>query len=149
MQRIRVSKRFTFDTAHALMNHNGPCRNIHGHTYHLTVTLRGYISNERGAGHDGMVMDFSDFNTIVKTHLIDKYDHALVLNAASNEALLMKQNAAEGKFIIHDFQPTCENMLLHFKTVLSGLFPPGVELFSLRLEETPSSHADWFATDNE
>lgn len=148
MQRIRVSKRFTFDTAHALMNHNGPCRNIHGHTYHFTVTLRGSITNAPGAGHDGMVIDFSDFKAIVKTNVVDKYDHALVLNAASEEAWLMKESNLNRKIVMHDFQPTCENLLLHFKNILQDLLPSGTELFSLCLEETPTSFAEWFASDN-
>ncbi|MDB9932969.1 6-carboxytetrahydropterin synthase, partial [Flavobacteriales bacterium] len=41
MKKIRVSKEFAFETAHALDMHDSKCRNIHGHSYKLTVTVLG------------------------------------------------------------------------------------------------------------
>ena len=60
-QNIRVTKVFTFDMAHALYGYDGPCKNIHGHTYILSVTLKGKVINENNHPKNGMVIDFSDF----------------------------------------------------------------------------------------
>ncbi|MFZ1454476.1 MAG: 6-carboxytetrahydropterin synthase [Saprospiraceae bacterium] len=39
---IKLTKKFTFDMAHASYRHDGQCKNIHGHTYHLEVTVEGF-----------------------------------------------------------------------------------------------------------
>ena len=41
---IRVTKSFSFEMAHALWNYDGPCKNIHGHSYKLFVTVKGGAS---------------------------------------------------------------------------------------------------------
>ena len=38
---IRVTKEFRFEMAHALWNYDGPCSNVHGHSYILYVTFQG------------------------------------------------------------------------------------------------------------
>jgi len=44
--------------AHALYGHDGPCNNIHGHTYHLHITILGSPVEEAGDPKNGMVIDF-------------------------------------------------------------------------------------------
>ena len=79
-QKIRVSRKFSFEMAHALYNYQGPCKNIHGHTYCFCVTLRGFPNHTQGCSDDGMVIDFGNIKRIVREKIIDKFDHALVLN---------------------------------------------------------------------
>ena len=78
---IRVTKTFTFDMAHALYNHDGLCRNIHGHTYHLAVTLIGKAIQEHGHPKNGMIIDFGDLKKTVHEKVTSRFDHALVLNS--------------------------------------------------------------------
>ena len=74
---IRITKEFKFEMAHALHGYDGLCKNIHGHSYKLFVTVKGKIKNEKGNTKDGMVLDFTSLKDIVKKHIILKYDHSL------------------------------------------------------------------------
>jgi len=147
-QKIRVTKKFTFDMAHALYGYDGPCKNIHGHTYHLSVTLLGTPILDDTHVKLGMVVDFSDLKKIVNDNILDEYDHALVLN---QEAPYSKSEVISNEFekvILVPYQPTCENLLLHFVDTLKDLFPVEMSLVSIRLEETPTSYAEWNVGDN-
>jgi 6-pyruvoyltetrahydropterin/6-carboxytetrahydropterin synthase len=148
MTKVRVTKEFTFDCAHALFNYNGPCRNIHGHTYKLYVTVIGSVINDDSNNNNGMIVDFSLLKRIVNDNIVSKYDHALVVNKNQKFAEELKQYQDSGKFIEFDGQTTCENLLIHFAQVLTDKLPVGVELFSLKLYETPTSYGEWFASDN-
>ena len=77
---IRLTKEFKFEMAHALYGYDGLCANLHGHSYKLLVTVRGGVKNEEEP-KQGMVIDFSVLKSIVKSLIISKYDHSLVLNA--------------------------------------------------------------------
>ena len=70
MEKIRITKEFKFEMAHALHGYDGLCKNIHGHSYKLWVTIRGEIRNEKGHQKDGMVMDFDVIKQIVKPEII-------------------------------------------------------------------------------
>ncbi len=67
---IRVTKDFTFDMAHALYGYDGPCKNIHGHTYHLSITLLGKPIADIEHVNLGMVIDFVELKDVVKKHII-------------------------------------------------------------------------------
>jgi 6-pyruvoyltetrahydropterin/6-carboxytetrahydropterin synthase len=144
-QRIRITKKFTFDMAHALYRHEGPCQNIHGHTYRLSVTLLGKVLIDDAHPGNGMVLDFSTLSSVVKKHVIEKYDHALALHRKAGEEI---KGIGAHKVIYTDLQPTCENLLLYIRQILLNHLPPGAELCSLRLEETPTSYAEWHFSDN-
>jgi 6-pyruvoyltetrahydropterin/6-carboxytetrahydropterin synthase len=147
-QQIRVTKKFTFDMAHALFGYDGPCKNIHGHTYHLSVTLMGMPILDSSDVKLGMVVDFGDLKQIVKEQILNTYDHALVLN---EDAPYSKSEVISNEFekvILVPYQPTCENLLLSFVHKLKPLFPVSNQLVSIRLEETPTSFAEWNASDN-
>lgn len=147
-QHIRVTKKFTFDMAHALDGYDGPCKNIHGHTYTLSVTLKGKVIENNTNPKNGMVIDFGDLKKIVKETILDTYDHALVLNEnASYSKSEVISNEFE-KVILAPYQPTCENLLLHFVSILNLLFKDDIKLVSVKLEETPSSFAEWNLEDN-
>ena len=88
MQNIRITKIFHFEMAHALNNYDGLCRNIHGHSYKLRVTLIGQPSNDKTSPKKGMLIDFSDIKKIVRESIIDKYDHALVLNQNTDKIII-------------------------------------------------------------
>lgn len=148
MAKIRITKEFTFDMAHALLHYDGLCRNIHGHTYRLAVTLIGSPIAVDENPKLGMVLDFSELKDIVKKPIVDTFDHALVLHEKHPAIEKMMNINDKGKLIVLPFQPTCENLVIHFVNMIKDKLPSGVNLFSLRLHETPTSYAEWFAEDN-
>ena len=147
-QNIRVTKKFTFDTAHALYGYDGPCKNIHGHTYTLSVTLIGKIINDNLNPKNGMVIDFTDFKKVVKDNVIDVFDHSLVLNLNSPHAQLNDLNNNFEKINYVPYQPSCENLIVDFLERIKSKLPDNVIVKNLKLEETPTSFAEWFLEDN-
>ncbi|HMT28285.1 MAG TPA: 6-carboxytetrahydropterin synthase, partial [Bacteroidia bacterium] len=95
----------------------------------------------------GMVMDFSDLKAIVKDQIVDRLDHALLLNGNSPHRDIPELDSNFEKVIFVDYQPTCENMLMDFVSRISLLLPPSVKLISLKLKETPTSYAEWHLAD--
>lgn len=143
---IRITKEFQFEMAHALIGHNGPCKNIHGHSYKLDVTVKGEVKEGTSDSDEGMVVDFTIIKDIVKELIVDEYDHSLVLN----EKMDIDKNQFKfmNKLIIVPFQPTCELLLFHYADLIKTKLPSNIELHSLLLRETPTSYAEWFAVDN-
>lgn len=135
--------------AHALKGYDGPCRNIHGHSYELYVTVIGKPIVDQDFPKLGMLMDFGDLKKMVRQSIIEEFDHALVLNSASADEFLPLTAEIFGKTILVDYQPTSENLLIDFAGRLLPLMPPQVKLHNLRLRETVTSFAEWHASDNE
>ena len=149
MSQIRITKQFSFETGHALFGYDGKCRNVHGHSYKLSVTVIGQPITEVGAVKLGMVIDFSDLKKIVKEEVVDVFDHATVFNKNTPHIELAKELMDRGhSVILADYQPTSENMVIDFAAKITARLPKNIRLFSLKLQETESSSAEWFASDN-
>ncbi len=148
MTKIRITKEFVFDMAHALSNYDGKCKNIHGHTYKLFVTLIGIPCEDCSSPKNGMVLDFGDLKNIVKIPIVDVFDHALVVPANKGFEDLRKFQDTD-KYIEVPFQPTCENLTIYIANIIRSKLPDSVSLYSIRLYETPTSYAEWFADDNQ
>ena len=146
MGKVRITKEFKFEMAHALHGYDGLCANIHGHSYRLWVTVRGDVKKEPTHTKDGMVMDFTDLKSIIKPTIIKKYDHSLVLNANSPHANL--DLSAFDKVYYLPYQPTSENLVSDFANSITSLLPENVELLKVVLSETVSSFAEWNSVDN-
>ena len=146
---IRLTKEFSFEAAHALEGYDGPCREIHGHSYRLFVTVKGTPVSDAQDPKYGMVMDFGVLKRIVNEEIVSRFDHALVLKASeAGEELFRVLSARFGNIVTMSYQPTCENMLEDFAARIASRLPEGVMLHSLRLHETATSFAEWFAEDN-
>ncbi len=145
---IRVTKEFSFEMAHALWNYDGPCRNVHGHSYRLFVTLYGKPVEESGNPKNGMVMDFSDLKRIVKSEIVDVFDHSVVVSHQFDKGKTEMFSTFFGNTVLVDYQPTCENLVADFAGKISRLLPGGIKLHSLKLYETATSFAEWYAEDN-
>jgi 6-pyruvoyltetrahydropterin/6-carboxytetrahydropterin synthase len=148
MPKIRVTKRFHFEMAHTLHEYDGLCRNIHGHSYILEVTLIGEPINQPKHPKDGMVMDFGLIKEMVKKEIVNRFDHALMVSSLVPEKQKEILRQTTERFIVIDFQPTSENMVVYISEILQQHLPLGVNLFSVRLYETATSFAEWFAADN-
>ncbi len=147
---IRVTKQFTFETGHALYGYDGKCRNIHGHSYKLSVTVIGQPISDSNHTKYGMVIDFGDLKKIVKEEVVDPFDHATVFDKNTPHVDLARILEAQGhKVILANYQPTCENMVNDFAGRIIKRLPEGVTLYSLKLRETETAFAEWYASDNE
>lgn len=144
--KIRLTKEFEFEMSHALHNYDGLCKNIHGHSYKLFITVRGCPILDENSAKNGMVMDFGDLKEIVFQEIIQPFDHALVLYNKSK--LLEKINSKDTKLIVLDYQPTCENFLIDFVNRINLRLDKNIELVKIKLHETSNSFAEWYLEDN-
>ena len=145
---IRVTKEFRFEMAHALWNYDGPCRNVHGHSYILYVTIAGQPMNNPDEPRNGMVMDFGDLKKIVKENVVERFDHALMVSGFAPAETVEVYKKHFGNVIVSTYQPTCENLVTDIAAIISHRIPAGISLHSVKLYETATSFAEWHASDN-
>ncbi len=120
-----LTKKFTFDSAHKLPNHKGKCKNLHGHTYVLEVTIRGGVDEKTG-----MVMDFKDIKEVVSELVLEKIDHQYI-----NEIIRV---------------PTAENTAKWIWEILyKNFLKYGVKLQAIKLWENPDSYVTYKLSDYE
>lgn len=137
---IRLTKEFSFEAAHALDGYDGPCREIHGHSYRLFVTVKGTPLTTDSDPKAGMVMDFGALKRIIHEEIIARYDHALVLQRSAGTDDLRAMLAQQFDNLVEvDYRPTCENMLADFADRIRTRLPQGISLHALRLHETATS----------
>ncbi|MDA1345326.1 MAG: 6-carboxytetrahydropterin synthase [Bacteroidetes bacterium] len=149
MTTVRLTKEFTFETGHALYGYDGLCKNVHGHSYKLAVTIAGTPIDDPTNTKFGMVMDFSELKTIVKEEIVLPFDHATVLNTNSPHKALADEMEKRGHKVLRvNYQPTCEMMIVAFAEKIQKRLPAHIRLISLKLRETGTAYAEWFATDN-
>ena len=149
MSKIRITKQFSFETGHALYGYDGKCKNVHGHSYKLSVTVIGTPNDDRNNVKYGMVIDFSDLKKIVKEEIVDIFDHATVFNETTPHIELANELKTRGHdVILVSYQPTSENMVIDFAKKIKDRLPETIALHSLRLQETETSFAEWFGSDN-
>lgn len=149
MSAIRITKQFSFETGHALYGYDGKCRNVHGHSYKLSVTVIGSPIGDNSNVKYGMVIDFSDLKKIVNEEIVDVFDHATVFNKNTPHVELAKELKDRGHHVLLvDYQPTSEMMVIDFAQKISSRLPKNINLFSVKLQETETSFAEWHAADN-
>lgn len=150
MTKIRITKQFSFETGHALYGYDGKCKNVHGHSYKLFVTVIGSPITDTSNVKYGMVIDFTDLKKIVQEEIVNLFDHATVFNKNTPHIELAQELKDRGHHVILvDYQPTSENMVIDFVEKIKSRLPEGISLFSLRLQETDSSFAEWYSSDNQ
>ncbi|MCD8416729.1 6-carboxytetrahydropterin synthase [Tenacibaculum finnmarkense genomovar finnmarkense] len=150
MNNIRITKQFTFETGHALYGYDGKCKNVHGHSYKLYVTVTGQPIADSTNVKFGMVIDFGDLKKIVKEEIVDVFDHATVFNQNTPHIELAKELKDRGHHVILvDYQPTSEMMAIDFAKKIKDRLPENIKLHAIKLQETDSSFAEWFASDNQ
>lgn len=150
MSNIRITKQFSFETGHALYGYDGKCKNVHGHSYRLDVTVIGEPISDNSHVKYGMVIDFSDLKKIVKEDIVDVFDHATVFNKNTPHVELARELQNRGhNVLLVDYQPTSEMMVIDFAQKIKNRLPENIQLHSLKLQETATSYAEWFASDND
>ena len=149
MSNIRITKQFSFETGHALYGYDGKCKNVHGHSYKLSVTVIGNPITNNTNVKFGMVIDFGDLKKIVKEEIVDVFDHATVFNKNTPHVELAKELEQRGhNVLLVNYQPTSEMMVIDFAKKITKRLPKHIKLHSLKLQETDTSFAEWYASDN-
>lgn len=149
MSKIRITKQFSFETGHALYGYDGKCKNVHGHSYKLSVTVIGTPITDTSNVKYGMVIDFGDLKKIVKEEIVDVFDHATVFNKNTPHVELAAELQNRGHHVILvEYQPTSENMVIDFADKIKKRLPSTIQLHSLKLQETDTSFAEWYQSDN-
>lgn len=149
MSKIRITKQFSFETGHALYGYDGKCKNVHGHSYKLSVTVIGTPITDTSNVKYGMVIDFGDLKKIIKEEIVDIFDHATVFNKNTPHIELANElMQRDHHVILVEYQPTSENMVIDFADKIKRRLPDNIQLFSLKLQETDTSFAEWHQSDN-
>ena len=138
---LQLTKIFHFETAHAILGYPGGCKNIHGHSYELHVTVSGRETEGEYIPAPGLVFDFKELKQLVIESILKKVDHKLVLSQdyiAEHPEISLQEN-----LVIMEAEPTAENLLIYMHRVLSSALPLTVNLAELKLYETKDSFAKW------
>ena len=139
---IQVTKIFHFEMAHAIYGYPGACKNIHGHSYKLYVTIGDTSNSDEYIAAPGFVYDFKLLKKSVNESIIQTLDHSLVLSReflSKNYSGHKVENLKEW-----EMEPSVENILLYIKSNLKIVLPPKIKLLKLKLYETADSYAEWF-----
>ena len=149
MSVIRLTKEFSFEAAHALEGYDGCCREIHGHSYRLYITIKGKPESDPESPKYGMVIDFGELKRIVNEQIIDRLDHSFMMRRTPEaEQVVADLSGRFHRVVLTDYQPTTENLLSDVAERLLGALPEDVELCKLKLHETATSFGEWYASDN-
>lgn len=133
---VIVTKEITFDAGHRLLNYDGACHNVHGHTYRLQVSVTGRIDLK-----SGFVIDFKDLKAWMKS-AVDHFDHAMIFNR--DDHLYEPIMQAGLKTYIMDKEPTAENIAAEIKEMILSFLPKDkpIDVFKVKLWETPTSFVE-------
>ena len=124
------------------MGYDGRCRNIHGHSYEMRVTIKGMPIDDPSSPKHGMVMDFGDLKKIVNEEIVDHYDHAFIINDQMPKDFIEEVKRHYERIIVLPYQPTTELMLLDFSKRIKKRLPQHVSLVKILLKETEGSYAE-------
>lgn len=139
---LQLTKIFQFETAHAIHGYDGLCKNIHGHSYELHVTVRSSdLTNDEYVEEPGFLVDFKDLKNIVKENIVNHFDHRLILSKTyvQNRPFLSELENIE----LWDVEPSAENILLYILNKLKDKMPEGIYIHNLKIYETSTSYAEW------
>ena len=132
-----VTKSVKFDAAHILTNHQGLCKNLHGHTYRVDLSV-----TQQEDDKSDMVIDFKDLKSVATSVICDRFDHAFVYSTASEgESEIASVVEKHGmRTVALPFRSTAENLARYFFGELKPLIPG---LSSVKVWETADSCAEF------
>ena len=145
----RIRRFVETDTGHRVPNHKSKCRHMHGHRYRFEAEIEGDVVDASGVSEEGMLMDFSDVNSILMTHVHDIIDHAFVVYEGDMLARSACELMGDGhRTVVVPFIPTAENLAKwafeqvepHIKTSYGNK----LRLVAMHVRETPKSTASWY-----
>lgn len=132
-----ISKEGFFEAAHVLSNYEGPCSNLHGHSYYYMVEIASKNT------HGGMVLDY---NSIKGT--IDRYDHATIFaspedrDSFENALYQLATTHRKRTVVMSEGRPTAENISRDIALAIRSCVPDA-EYIRVHIKETRSSEATY------
>ena len=138
---LQLTKIFHFETAHALHGYAGACKNIHGHSYELHVTVSSVDDYENYIPAPGFMIDFKEIKKLVNALVVEKFDHKVILSKdflSDNPSFSSQEN-----LVIFEAEPTAENLLIYILGNIQKDLPSDIQLVKLKLYETNDSYAEW------
>lgn len=129
--------------AHAIHGYSGACKNIHGHSYELHVSVSSAIKYTEYIAAPGFLIDFKEIKKLVTAAIINKFDHQLVLSEEYLE--LNKHLLSADNLVALEAEPTAENLLIYIRKTLEKLMPENIRITCIKLFETQDSYAEWMA----
>ena len=141
---MKITREFTFDSAHILPNHSGKCKRLHGHTYRMVVSVEAVGSLEAGASGEGMLMDFGRLDEIARHVIISKWDHRFLANGDEWPFQYAPEEYLDQMCVVH-VRTTAENLAqLAAKSIHDAILlevGPTELYVTVQLYETPKSYA--------
>lgn len=138
---IKLTKIFHFEMAHAIHGYEGSCKNIHGHSYELHVSVSSDFRETAYIAPPGFIIDFKEIKKLVQESVLDKFDHCLLLS--SDYMIRNPSISALENIVIFEAEPTAENLLIYIKKTLQKKLPDKIKLVHLKIFETKNSYAEW------
>jgi len=138
---LQLTKIFHFETAHALHGYAGACKNIHGHSYELHVTVSSDNDYQNYIPAPGFMIDFKEIKKLVNVLVVEKFDHKVILSKdflSDNPSFSSQEN-----LVIFEAEPTAENLLIYILSNIQKGLPSNIQLVKLKLYETNDSYAEW------
>lgn len=134
--KTKIGKEYKWEMSHRLPFHEGPCKNIHGHSYKMFVILEGELNE------NSMVLDYYDIDRFVNP-LIDKFDHSFICD--ENDSMMIDFLAANGfKYHIVPYVTTSENLVTYLIELAIPHFSKfdNLESLTIKLYETEDAYAE-------
>ena len=142
---MKIVKIIQWDMGHRVLNHRSICKGLHGHRYKAEICVSGDLVSESGTSEEGMVIDFADIKKISKKFIQEKLDHAFMAWEKDKELINFFNNSEGHKAVIVPFPPTAENVAAYIfdniQDKFQDIYKTGLQLYSIKLWETPSSYA--------
>ena len=129
----KVTKQIHFCYGHRLVNYEGKCRFLHGHNAKVEIDVVSHDLDDRG-----MVMDFSDVNTVIKSWIDSELDHKMLLY--TKDPLVPILQKYKQPCYLMDSNPTAENIA---KIIYEYAHRQRLTVSEVRLWETPNSFASY------
>ncbi|MDX1741710.1 MAG: 6-carboxytetrahydropterin synthase [Rhodothermales bacterium] len=136
---MRVAKNFGWESAHRLLSHAGLCKNLHGHSYRMTVIMQGEPDG------DGIVIDFQDIKRLLKP-LVDSWDHATLISKSDTDLIDVIEGLGD-RYVVLPFETTAENLCRYVADHLlregsKVVAARGITQITVRIHETDSCFAE-------
>lgn len=144
---ITITRKFTFDAGHRVLGHESKCKHLHGHTYHVELTVKAPELDSLGR-----VIDFSVLKELVGKWIDDNLDHNMLLHPADPLAPV-NLGAGASAVVFGSKQPyimpvntnpTAENIAKEIFDISAILLPPAITVVSVRVHETPNCSACFY-----
>jgi 6-pyruvoyltetrahydropterin/6-carboxytetrahydropterin synthase len=132
---LKIAKEFYWEMGHRLPDHFGLCKNIHGHSYKMILTVEGQINEQQ------MVIDYYDLEKIINP-IIQEFDHSFMVNK-NDKIVLEFLNQIQSKKVEVDFDATVENICLFvLNKIKNASLPKNIKAVTVRIYETKFDYAE-------